>query len=109
MSYHEFWHCSPALTRAYYKAEQLRTQRESEYQWLQGRYIYDALCAALSNFSAGLGGKVGKAQYTKEPFRLTPKSEEEIEAENRRKLEAYIEELKMYKVSFDAKKKEKGK
>lgn len=50
-----------------------------------------------------------KAQYTKEPFRLTPKSEEEIEAENRRKLEAYIEELKMYKVSFDAKKKEKGK
>ena len=109
MSYQEFWHCSPTLTRAYYKAEQIRTQKESDYQWLQGKYIYDALCAALSNFSAGLNGKVGKAQYMKEPIRLVPKSKEELEAENRRKLEAYIEELKMYKSQFDARHKEKGK
>jgi len=74
---------------------------------LQGRYFYDALSAALSNFSAGLAGKTGKAQYLKEPFRLTPKSKEEIEAENKRKLEAYIEELKMYKLQFDANKKER--
>lgn len=74
---------------------------------MQGRYFYDALSAALSNFSAGLAGKMGKAQYLKEPFRLIPKSKEEIEAENKRKLEAYIEELKMYKLQFDANKKER--
>ena len=107
MSYQEFWQSSPSLTRAYYEAEKIRTQKQSEMQWLQGRYFYDALSAALSNFSAGLAGKHGKAEYLKKPFRVIPKTKEEIEAENKRKLEAYIEELKMYKLRFDANKKGK--
>lgn len=103
MSYDEFWFGSPIRVKYYYRAEQIKAQKQSELQWLQGFYFYDALTAALSNFSSGLGGKKGQADYRKEPIRVTPKTKEELEAEKQRKLQAYIESLKQYKANFDAK------
>ena len=75
--------------------------------WLQGRYFYEAMTASLSNFSAGIVGKKGKAEYTDKPYRVTPMTEEEKEAERQRKLNAYIEELKMFQMEFNNRKKEK--
>lgn len=106
MTYDEFWFGSPMKVKYYYRAEQIKAQKQSELQWLQGLYFYDALNAALSNFSSGLAGKIGKAEYRKEPIRVTPKTKDELEAERKRKMQAYIDSLKQYKANFDAKHKE---
>lgn len=107
MTYEAFWDDSPELVRSYQEAEKLRTERENTFLWLQGRYFFDALTAGLSNFSAGVVGKNGKAQYTDKPYRVTPMTEEEKEAERQRKLDAYIEELKMFQMEFNKRKQEK--
>lgn len=101
MTYEQYWHGDPALVRAYHRAKQLQTQDESTMMWLQGKYFYDALCAGLANFSAGMAGKRGNAKYPKDPYRVIPKTKEELEAERQAKLNAYIEELKIYAANFN--------
>jgi hypothetical protein len=43
--YHEYWHGDYTQLQFYYKAHKLRTEQENFNAWLQGAYIYDALCA----------------------------------------------------------------
>ena len=104
MTYKEFYEEDPRIVRAYQEAERLRTAKQSKLTWVQGIYFYNAISTGLANFGAGLGGKVGKAQYIKEPIRLTPKTEKEIEAERQKQLRAYIEELKNFQRAFNRRK-----
>jgi hypothetical protein len=108
MSYEQFWNGEPWIARSYYKAEQIKTENNSANAWLQGLYFYDALCVSLSNFSKGLAGKQGKAEYRKEPIRITPKTESEKKAEERKALDAYIESLKQYQADWERAHKEKN-
>lgn len=51
--------------------------------WMQGQYIYEAICVALSHFSAGMAGKKSDAKYRDKPFMYEidskPKTQEEID------------------------------
>jgi len=104
MTYEDFWERSPELVRAFHEAERLNTEKQNTMMWLQGRYIFDAHMAALANFSAGLAGKRGNEKYTEKPYRVTPMTEEEKEAERQRKLDAYIESLKTFQAEFNRRK-----
>lgn len=106
MTYEDYWERSPRLVKAYRDAERIKIENKNTFEWLQGKYFYDALCVALSNFSSGLAGKMGKANYPEKPHRITPMTEEEKEEEKKRKLEAYKAELLAWQTAFNNRKKE---
>lgn len=44
MSYEQYWDDDPWLVRAYRKAYELKQEITNQNLWLQGMYIYEALC-----------------------------------------------------------------
>ncbi len=41
-----FWHDDCMLAKYYREAHKLKLEHENRYAWLQGKYMYDALCLA---------------------------------------------------------------
>ena len=101
MTYDEYWDGDVRAHRMFREAFRLKRKERNFEMWLQGRYFYDALCAAspiLKSFS-----KAKKPlDYTKEPYDLTPqdaREREECEAMERyervkRKVAEFAEEMK---------------
>lgn len=85
MTYDEFYNKDCSLTVAYREAEKIRQERRNTELWLQGAYVYEALCdvaPALKPFV-----KNAKIQeYPKEPYAI---SKEEVE--RRKERDAKIE------------------
>lgn len=104
MTYEDYWERSPRIVKAYREAERIKIENKNTFEWLQGKYFFDALCVALSNFSSGLAGKTSKANYPDKPHRITPMTEEEKMEENKKKLEAYKAYLLSWQTAFNAKK-----
>lgn len=44
MSYDEFWYDSPYRAKFYREAKKIQVKQRDEEFWMQGVYIYDALC-----------------------------------------------------------------
>lgn len=109
MTYEDYWERSPRLVKFYRQAEKINIENRNTFEWLQGKYFFDALCVALSNFSSGLAGKTSKAKYPDKPQRITPLTEEEERAEKEKKLEAYKAELLAWQTAFNARHKESNK
>ncbi len=78
----EYWHGGPEVTIAYREAEKLRKEEKNWEMWLQGYYIYNAICVALANFR----GK--NDQYLEKPIELFPHEETADEREERLEKEA---------------------
>jgi len=81
----QYWDGDPTLTRAYHEAEQLRNIRTNEGAWLQGRYIYDALCAASPLFRMSSKRSVRANPYNEEPYPINKKQAEINEDEHEKK------------------------
>ena len=96
MSYDEFWNQDVALVRAYRKADELRRRRLNEQCWLQGAYIYEALCDAAPVFHAFAKKGAKPNPYVKEPYPIT-----EGEIREHKEREAKIKEEKI-KAEFAA-------
>lgn len=75
MTADQFWNGEPELVAAYYRADQLRQQRVSETEWLQGLYVFRAVSTALANAFSKPGTRPHR--YMEEPIRLLPLTEEE--------------------------------
>lgn len=81
MSYDDFWDNDVNMVRAYRKAQDLRDKRRNQELWLQGMYIYEALCDVSPIFHAFAKKGTKPIQYVKEPYPLT--NEEVREREER--------------------------
>lgn len=70
MSYDDFWNGDVRMTVSFRKAEELRYKRRNQELWLQGKYVYEALCDAspLFRFSTS---PVKAEPYLKEPYPVT--------------------------------------
>ena len=84
MTREEFWEEDPSLVRAYKKAHWLRFQEQNRMAWLQGRYFYDALCAASPIFRDFAKRGTQPAPYHDEPIQFYKNAEEAHEAEIKR-------------------------
>jgi hypothetical protein len=71
MTSDEYWNGSSDLTRVYREADEIRRRRRNEELWLQGAYIYDALCAVAPYFRELKPSK--PLPYAKEPYPITQK------------------------------------
>ena len=46
MTPEQYWDGDPELARAYRKADEIRMERKNQELWLQGMYVYEAICDA---------------------------------------------------------------
>ena len=97
MTYDEFWYQDVRKVEAYRKAAELRDRRRNQEMWLQGMYIYEALCDASPLFRFSMkGGTVKPEPYVKEPYPIT-----EAEVREREEREARLKEERL-KAEFAA-------
>ena len=99
MSAAEFWEQDPYLVIAYRDADMRTRQRQNNFLWLQGLYVYDAMSATLHNAFSKKGSK--PMHYTKEPYRITPMTEEEKEEAARKEREKAIRSFNNWKSAWD--------
>ena len=107
MSYAEFYDGDPTLVISYREAYlQLRWQQNHDL-WLQGRYIYDALCAVYPWFRLSFkGGEIKAEPYVEEPYPLTEKDAEERREREEKK--QYEEMLRQHQAQVAAMRKRAG-
>lgn len=97
MTYDEFWNQDVTLVRAYRKAQELRDRRRNQELWLQGMYIYEALCDVAPVFHAFAKRGTKPEPYAKEPYPIT---EAEIREREERKAREAQERIKAEFAAF---------
>ena len=72
MTYEQFWYGDVSMAKAYREADELRERKRNFELWLQGSYIYEALCDASPLFRFTMKkGSVKPEPYVKEPYPIT--------------------------------------
>lgn len=95
MTAEQYWDGDASLPRYYRKAEEMRTERRNQELWLQGMYIYEALCcvAPLQHAFAKKGTK--PHPYTNQPYPITSherqRKEEDARKHNDDKAKQFME------------------
>ena len=91
MTYDEFWNQDVRLVEVYRKAQELREKRRNQELWLQGMYVYEALCDASPLFRFSMKrGTVKPEPYVKEPYPITA-----AEVREREEREARLQEERL--------------
>lgn len=92
MTYEQFWNDDPMLAKYYRKAHELSIERKNQELWLQGLYVYEALCDVAPILQA-MAKKGTKARpYPEKPYSITEsqrkreKEEEERRVANKGKM-----------------------
>ena len=87
MTYEQFWEGDPMLVKYYRQAEEMRNDRRNQELWLQGMYIYEALCDVAPLHHAFAKRGVKAHPYSERPYALTEK-QRILEAEEKERLNA---------------------
>lgn len=101
VSYDEFWNGDYTQLKYIQNAHLIQVERQNEQAWLQGVYVYEAVSIALANAFKKKGQQADK--YPEKPHRVTPLSEIEQEAENKRKVEDFRNKLLAFGRKCEAK------
>ena len=95
MSPEQYWDGDPVLATHYRKAEELRRKRRNEELWLQGMYIYEALCDVSPIMNAFAKRGTRPRPYPDHPYALTSKERDDErvlrEKQEREKARKYME------------------
>ena len=84
MTAEQFWDRDPCLTKYYRDAYELQIERKNQELWLQGLYVYEAICDVAPILQA-MAKKGTKARpYPEQPYAITEKQRKR-EAEEREK------------------------
>lgn len=79
MSYEQFWHGDVNAFPHYREMHRMQTDRINEQMWLQGLYIYDALCCASPVFRDFTKKGTKPAPYPQAPYPISHKAKEHNE------------------------------
>ena len=110
MSFEEYWDGDPFLIRVYRKAHQLREERENLHLWMQGMYIYEALCAVSPVLHAFAKSGTAPLPYREAPYPLSKEeAERQAEEQMERKKKVMIEKFKLQMEAVNQNFKEEGK
>ena len=71
MTYDEFWHGDAYRTKYYYEAYKIQMKHKDEEFWMQGMYIYDALCRVSPILHAFSKSGTKPLPYPDKPYTTT--------------------------------------
>lgn len=74
MSYDEYWHGEPYRAKFYREAYEIQIKRKDEEFWMQGMYIYDALCRVSPILHAFSKSGTKALPYPEKPYTATIES-----------------------------------
>ena len=86
MTPEQYWDGDSALVKYYRKAEELRIEKRNQELWLQGMYIYEALCDVSPVLQAFAKKGTKPNPYSTKPYPLNEKQTKRDEEEKQRKL-----------------------
>ena len=86
MTPEQYWDGDCTLVKYYRKAEELRNEKLNQELWLQGMYIYEALCDVAPVLRAFVAKGTKPAPYSSKPYPLNDKQTKRDEEEKQRKL-----------------------
>ena len=82
----QYWEGDCTLVKYYRKAEELRNEKLNQRLWLQGMYIYEALCDVAPVLHAFAKKGTKPSPYSENPYPITKKQSRKNEEEKQRKL-----------------------
>lgn len=68
MTYDEFWYKSPYRTKFYLDSHKLKVKQRDEEMWMQGMYIYEALCDVSPILHAFSKKGTKPLRYSEKPY-----------------------------------------
>ena len=71
MTPEQYWDGDPMLAKYYRKADAIRLERMNQEKWLQGMYIYEAICDASPILQAFAKKGTKPHPYADKPYALT--------------------------------------
>lgn len=77
MTPEQYWDGDPWLAKYYRQADEIRRKRKNQDLWLQGMYIYEALCDVAPILQAFAKRGTKATPYPDHPYSLTVKEREE--------------------------------
>ena len=86
MTYEQYWESDCTLVKYYRKAEEIRNEKRNQELWLQGMYVYEAICDASPILHAFAKKGTKPAPYSAKPYPLTAKQTKRHEEEKQRKV-----------------------
>jgi hypothetical protein len=94
MSYEQFWDGDVDMVKTYRVAAELKDKRRNQELWLQGMYIYEALCCVSPVLRAFAKKNTKPIPYPKEPYAVNKqqkvRSEENAEKRTMEKGKAML-------------------
>ena len=107
MTYEQFWDGDPTLVKYYRKSAEIKRDMTNQELWLQGLYVYEALCN-VSPLLHAFARKGAKAHpYPSQPYAVSEKQRKIDEEERERKV-AERGMMLMEKLMKESNKKFKG-
>lgn len=108
MSWEQFWDKEVEICKHYRRAYELQRQRKNENLWLQGMYIYEALCDVAPVLHAFASKDAKPIEYSDRPYPLTEKERIQRQIEKERKqFEAFKAQMQARVEALNAKFKQK--
>ena len=86
MTYDQYWNGDSTLPIYYRKAEELRNEKRNQELWLQGMYVYEAICDVAPILQAFAKKGTKPRPYTTNPYPITSKELKRIEEGKERKI-----------------------
>ena len=86
MTPEQYWDGDCTLPKYYRKAEELRNEKRNQELWLQGMYVYEAICDVSPILHAFAKKGTKPTPYASKPYPLTNKQVEQEEEEKQRKV-----------------------
>ena len=93
MTYDQYWNDDPSLVKYYRKADEMRKERINEELWLQGMYVYEALCDVSPILHAFAKKGTKPHPYSERPYAITESQHKREKEEKERK---HLEKCKRY-------------
>ena len=98
MTYDQFWNDDPTLVKYYRKADEIRTERVNMEKWLQGLYVYEAICDVAPILHAMTKRGTKPHPYAEKPYAITESQRRrEVEERDRAIAEKGKRMLEMFK------------
>ena len=88
MTPEQYWECDCDLAKYYRKAEEMRNERRNQELWLQGMYIYEAICDASPILHAFAKKGAKPHPYPSKPYAINEKQIKQEREEKERALVA---------------------